>query len=113
MKYLLLLLFCLCTSTDKTPKQDNLVLTEFLRHPAVQTVISSYDALIVSNSEYCIESCQVLISELSKMVEVKVFDKEDMWLRRVHSFVEVIEYNRTSIHFYLYDNGYKREIQIN
>lgn len=99
-------------SISEIPTSTNAVLDKFLNNRDVRNVIDSYDALIVSRSGYCREGCQALIDELSERVVVKVFDKEDIFMRKIYSFVEIAAYDGRFINGYVYDRGNKRRVEI-
>ncbi|MEL6655442.1 MAG: hypothetical protein AAFY48_04875 [Bacteroidota bacterium] len=91
---LLLLLAAVVTCCEREPvEQQRTVWEKLLQYEEVRTHIAkSNSTLIIRESEHCRKGdCESLFASIDPHLQVRVYEKMDLFMRRIREFVEIEE----------------------
>ena len=96
MKKLILLVLLVAAFTNSTKpgvEGPNPVLTKLLADSNIQQLLSKYNnTLYIAEAKYCeYNDCENLFAGLTTQVEVSVHKKEDLFMRRIPDYLEIID----------------------
>lgn len=101
---LLLLGAVFTNSTELGVDSNNSVLTKLLADSNIQQLLSKYNNILyVAKAKYCEDNdCENLFTGLPTEVEIRVHKKEDLFMRRIPDYLEIIDlrpgYLKAAIH---------------
>jgi hypothetical protein len=83
----------LANSNQLGPESPNPVLTKLLADSNIQQLLGKYNnVLYVSETKYCEHNdCENLFAGLPTQVEIRVHKKEDLFMRRIPDYLEIID----------------------
>ena len=95
MKKLILLVVLVAAFTNSTKpgvEPPNPVLTKLLADSNIQQLLSKYNnTLYILEANYCeYNNCENLLAGLTTQVEVRVHKREDLFMRNIPDYLEII-----------------------
>lgn len=89
----MLLAAAFANSTKPGVENPNPVLIKLLADSNIQQLLSKYNnTLYIVEAEYCeYNNCENLLADLTTQVEVRVHKREDLFMRRIPDYLEIID----------------------
>ena len=107
-----MLIVLLCISVSKPPSSSNTILDKLVNTEEVKNIISPAGGLVIARSAYCDEGCPDVLESLASRLDVRIYRKEELFMRQISNFLEIIEYEAVSIRVFVHHGGSKKELEI-
>lgn len=101
-----------CTS-EPEPYPDSL-LDKLLHQEEIKVLLAKYNnTLLVAESAYCQPGiCENLLVDVASQIDLKVFGKEDMFMRNIHDYIEIVELRDDYLKVMIHQRNEKQLIEV-